>query len=104
MTQQSKEELFKKVKKRYLQADYKTKQEILNEFCSNASYHRKHAIRILATRYSRKPADQRKKRAFTYGTYFFQLVIKIWELLEYPCGKRLKPQLLPMAESRLVPK
>lgn len=99
MTQTSKEELFREVKKRYLQADYKAKQEILNEFCQNTGYHRKHAIRILATSYSRVSADQRKKRAFTYSTYFFQLVIKIWELLEYPCGKRLQPQLLPMAES-----
>jgi hypothetical protein len=99
MTQTSKEELFREVKKRYLQADYKAKQEILNEFCRNTDYHRKHAIRILATGYSRKSVDQRKKRAFTYSTYFFQLVIKIWELLEYPCGKRLQPQLLPMAES-----
>ena len=99
MTQQSREKLFKEVKKRYLKADYKAKQEILNEFCQNTGYHRKHAIRILSISYSRVSADRRKKRSFTYSTYFFQLVIKIWELLEYPCGKRLQPQLLPIGES-----
>lgn len=99
MTRQSKEELLKAVKKRYLQANYKAKQEILNEFCNTTGYHRKHAIRILATGYTHKPPEQRKKRLFTYSTDFFLLVIKVWELLEYPCGKRLQAQLLPMAES-----
>lgn len=99
MTQTSKEELLLEVKKRYLKADYKTKIETLNEFCRNTGYHRKHAIRILAVGYSPVSADRRKKRSLAYGTYLFQLIIKIWELLEYPCGKRLQPQLLPMAES-----
>ena len=27
------------------------------------------------------------------------IVIKLWELLEYPCGTRLKPQLIPLAET-----
>lgn len=99
MTQQTKEEVLKEVKKRYLQADYITKQQILTEFCNTTGYHRKHAIRILAAGYTHKSPEQRKKRLFVYSAYFFQLVIKIWELLEYPCGKRLQPQLLPMAES-----
>lgn len=99
MTQTSKEELLREVKKRYLKAGYKAKQEILNEFCNTTGYHRKHAIRILAAGYAHKPPEERKKRQFSYSTDFFQLVIKIWELLEYPCGKRLQAQLLPMAES-----
>jgi hypothetical protein len=99
MTQPTKEELLREVKKRYLQADYKSKIEILNEFCNTTGYHRKHAIRVLAAGYSHKSPEQRKKRLYTYSTDFFQLVIKIWELLEYPCGKRLQTQLLPMAES-----
>lgn len=99
MTQTSKKELLLEVKKRYLQADYKAKIEILNEFCKNTGYHRKRAIRILAVGYARVSVDRRKKRRLAYGSNLFQLIIKIWELLEYPCGKRLQPQLLPMAES-----
>ena len=99
MTQTSKEELLREVKKRYLKAGYRSKREILNEFCNTTGYHRKHAIRILAAGYSRKSPEERRKRLFSYSADFFQLVIKIWELLEYPCGKRLQPQLLPMAES-----
>ena len=99
MTQTSKEELLREVKKRYLAADYKTKGKILNEFCNNTGYHRKHAIRILAAGYAHKPLEQRKKRAFVYGTHLFQLIIKIWELLEYPCGKRLQPVLVSTAEA-----
>lgn len=99
MTQQTREELLREVKKRYLRANYKTKQQILNEFCVNTDYHRKHAIRILQARYVRKSIDQRRKRSLVYSFDLFQLIIKIWELLEYPCGARLKPQLLPLAEA-----
>lgn len=99
MTQTTKKELLLEVKKRYLQADYKGKIGILNEFCKNTGYHRKHAIRILAVSYSSVSPDRRKKRSLNYGSNLFLLIIKIWELLEYPCGKRLQPQLLPMAES-----
>lgn len=98
MTRTSKEELFRKVKQRYLEAGYKTKGLILDEFCTNTGYHRKHAIRILSTRYKRVSSEQRKKRPYVYSPQLFQLVIKIWELLEYPCGKRLQPQLLPLAQ------
>lgn len=99
MTQTSKEELLREVKKRYLQADYKSKIKILGEFCHNTGYHRKHAIRILAVGYAHKSPEQRKKRVFVYGPDLFQLIIKIWELLEYPCGKRLQPALLTTAEA-----
>lgn len=99
MTDSTKQELYKTVKHRYLQADYKTKQEILNEFCQNTGYHRKHSIRILKAGYTPKTVDNKKQRAFVYSPDLFQLIIRLWELLEYPCGKRLAPVLLSTAEA-----
>ena len=40
-----------------------------------------------------------RKRHRKYDSAFLSLVIKLWELLEYPCGTRLKPQLVPLTES-----
>ena len=96
MTQTSKQELLSEVKVRYLKAGLEGKVKILDEFCHNTGYNRKYAIRILQAGHSYKG---RKRTGFKkYLGQTFQLILKIWELLNYPCGARLKPQLLPMAE------
>ena len=47
MVQQSKREYLEKVRDRYQRAGRRHKQLILDEFCKNCDYHRKHAIRLL---------------------------------------------------------
>ena len=47
MSQSSKREYLKRIYPRYQKADVAAKQRILDEFCANCSYHRKHAIRLL---------------------------------------------------------
>ena len=69
---------------------------MLNEFCANTSGHRKYAIRVLQARheYRTRSGDGRKQ----YHGAVMSLIIKIWILLEYPCGARLKPMLAPITE------
>lgn len=98
MTVPSKQELLKSVKARYLQASKNDKHQILNEFCNNTGYHRKHAIRILQAGYQSKNGKKRG-RPNSYNSTFMTTVITIWELLNYPSGKRLAPVLLPTAEA-----
>lgn len=97
MTKATKQELFSVIKQRYLKADTAEKHKILNEYCKTTGFNRKYATRILQARHKYKSGN--KKRPHVYGTELFILIIKIWELLDYPCGKRLAPSLFPMAEA-----
>jgi len=97
----TKKELIKEIKPRYLKADKKDKSKILDEFCSNTGLNRKYTITILSARYEYDKVKRhgRKKRKIIYGSDVMILIIKIWELLEYPCGARLQPSLLPTAKA-----
>lgn len=101
MTAMTKHELLKITKERYLQANRKSKSLILDEFCGNAGYNRKYAIRILQARYDNNRIIKygRKPRTKVYDSNVMLAIIKIWELLDYPCGVRLKPVLPLTAES-----
>ena len=98
MTTMGKKELIKATKGRYLKANKKEKGRILDEFCANSGLVRKYAIKILSARcdYCRVARDGRKGRIKKYGHEFIMAVIKIWEMLDYPCGQRLKPVLPEM--------
>lgn len=100
MTNMGKKELIKATKPRYLKADKKEKGKILDEFCKNTGYHRKYAVQIFQAKcdYHRVARDGRKPRKKTYDSNVMAAVIKIWELLNYPCGVRLQPNLLVTLE------
>lgn len=103
MTNMGKRELIAATKPRYLKADKKEKGRILDEFCQNAGYDRKYAIRILQAGYDyrRVTREGRKLRKKKYTSETMAAVIKVWELLEYPCGVRLKPLLISTMESMM---
>ena len=98
MTNMAKKELLLVTKPRYLKADKKGKGKILDEFCHNTGYARKYAVKILAAGYDNNQVAKtgRKKRVKTYGSEVMLPVMKIWELLDFPCGTRLKPALPEM--------
>lgn len=101
MTHMSKKELIDEVKPRYLKATKKEKGLMLDEFCSNTGHNRNYAIQIMRADcdYHRVKRGGRKTRKQKYGADVLLVVIKIWELLEYPCGTRLRPALIPMIEA-----
>jgi hypothetical protein len=103
MTKMGKKELILSTKLRYLKAFKKDKTKILDEFCKNTGYDRKYAISIFQAKcdYNRTSRKGRKPRAKKYGHDVMAVIIKIWELLDYPCGVRLKPSLMPMLESMI---
>jgi len=100
MTIMSKKELIKATKTRYLKASRKDKSKILDEFCDNTGYNRNYAIRILQAGYdNNRVADRgRKNRKSKYDNKTILATMKIWELLDYPCGQRLQPMLEPMVK------
>ena len=97
MTQMTKKELAKITRSRYRLANKKLKAFMLNEFCANTGYNRKYAIRL----FNAKPKEVKKKRGRkrTYDSKLFLIIIEIWELLDFPCGTRLAPNLLITANA-----
>jgi len=98
MTSMSKKELISAVKTRYLKAVKKEKGKILDEFCKSTGYARKYAIVILAAGYDNNRIARvgRKGRKKKYGHETMAAVVKIWEVLDFPCGQRLQPALPEM--------
>ena len=98
MTNMTKKELAKVTRARYRLANRSVKTFMLNEFCSNTEYHRKYAIKL----FNHPPRENqgRAGRKRKYGSRLFaDTIIPIWELLDYPCGSRLQPELINMAEA-----
>jgi len=92
MSPQAKKEYLDSIFTRFRQASKKQKTLILNEFCLNCGYHRKHAIRLLSkhSRY-RKKKHKKKGRASIYNNpAVIEPLKRIWLAANQPCSKRLK--------------
>lgn len=97
-------EYFRVIYRRYRQANRKSRQVILNEFCSTTSYNRKYAIRLL----NGPPPEQRRVRwprgrKPRYGKQVLSILSAVWEAAGYPWSVRLKallPGWLPWIRKR----
>lgn len=103
MTKMTKKELILTTKPRYLKADKKEKGKILDEFCSNTKYDRNYAIQIFQAKYEydKITKEGRKPRKKIYSNEVILKAIKVWELLDFPCGARLKPMLKSTLEAMI---
>jgi hypothetical protein len=86
---------------RYRKARKKVKQQILDEFCETTGYSRGYARFVLRNHGQqvgrcgkrvlvgavRKPRPRQKSRY--YDEQVVQELIKLWQMLDYICGKRL---------------
>ena len=101
MSKLSRLEYLKERKARYLKANKQEKTEILNDLFDLTGYNRKYATRILSAKVdlSIKPKAVRKKRTCYYGTEVLSPLRKLWEVLSYPCGERLKAEIPDLLES-----
>src|SRR5687767_4070436 len=92
-------ELVMAVKARFSASSRAGKGRILDEFVALTGYHRKHAIRLLAT--PRAGRDQAAGRERIYTVAVREALIVLWEASDRICGKRLKvliPTLLEALE------
>src|SRR5207245_5756850 len=95
MSRASRWDYLQRIYPRYRKASRGEKQGILDEFCANCSYHRKHAIRLLNRPLpAAKPAPRRRVRGRTYGPPMMAVLKSVWEAADYPWSVRLKA-LLP---------
>src|SRR5271169_5609444 len=85
---------------RYRSAGRMDKGRILDELCAVTGWHRKHAVRALASHVGISP-EVRRQRSPTYGATIRDALVALWEASDRICGKRLRvmiPTLLPALE------
>ncbi len=114
LTMGARKELSREVARRYQKAKRSEKRIILREFCQDVGYNRHYAAFILRN-WGRKvfwrsatgeqvviivgekrAKRQRSPRPRIYDEVVCGYLIRFWEVLNYPCGKRLKGCLEPM--------
>ena len=89
-------ELLRAIYERYRKAGRKEKKVILSEFCANAGYNRKYAIRLLnGPRPGQWKSEPRRGRGVSYSQEVVALLTAVWEAAGYPWSVRLKA-LLPL--------
>jgi len=103
LTMNEKKKLTRLTAKRYHKARKRDKRTILNEFIHSTGYHRTYAAFVLrneckTVRIGRRNAfkgDLRVKSHHKRETIYGEAVVKalkfIWKLMDFICGKRLKP-------------
>lgn len=101
MSINTRKEYLSKVKGRYLKASKAQKSIMLKEFVVNTGYHEKYAVRVLAAAHEYKSKCLNRKIQYTYTNEDIYWLKKIWEIMDYPCGQRLAPQ-MPEIISKLV--
>jgi len=92
MSQGSKWEMVETIRPRYLKADKKGKEHILDEFVATCGYHRKYAIRLLKHGHPVK-SNKRGRKTKEYTGEVVEVLRQIWEICGRICSKRLQPYL-----------
>lgn len=95
MNMASRNQYLKELRSEYLKTkSRKKKGELLDEAEKRTGLERKYLIKKLKPKSNidhRK--EDRKKRKVFYDGYFKVALIRVWEVLDYPCGQRLEPLL-----------
>jgi len=75
---------------RYWKArDKAAKTGILDEYCRTTGHNRKYAITCLGSE-RRVEGKKRKGRPVNYDGEVVAVLVRVWEMFDYPCGQRLK--------------
>ena len=94
-------EIVAAVAERYRSGKRREKGRILDELCAVTGWHRKHAVRALAS-HGQSKSDGPRPRTPTYGTTIKDAAVALWEASDRVCGKRLVvmvPTLPPALET-----
>jgi len=104
LTMTQRKAVTKEVARRYRRADKKEKAMMLDEFVATTGYNRSYGARVLrqgALDGRRKPSKTRA-RPRIYDGAVLKALMKIWAILDMPCGKRLAaviPEMIDKLES-----
>ena len=97
MTLDERRKYLKRLKGRYLKANRKERSQLLSDMEEMTGLHRKSLTRLLhAASLERKP--RQAVRTSSYGAEVEEVIVRIWESLDYICAERLTPVLPTMAQ------
>jgi hypothetical protein len=97
MTLDERRKYLKRMKPRYMKAKRGERSALLSEMEQVTGMHRKSLTRLLhAASLDRKRRKAPRKRS--YGAEVEEVIVQVWESLDYICAERLTPVLLPMAQ------
>jgi len=97
MTLDERRKYLKRMKPRYLKAKRRERSQLISEMEQVTGLHRKSLTRLLhAASLERK--KRQKPRERSYGAEVEEVIVLVWESLDYICAERLTPVLLPMAQ------
>jgi hypothetical protein len=100
MNMETRNEYLKELRDEYLQTKSKKgKSKLLDEARKRTKLNRKYLIRKLKP-FSNldKTKEDRKKRKRTYNKRVVAALVKIWKIMDYPCGQRLEPILSELVD------
>ena len=96
MTLDERRKYLKRMKPRYQGANRVEQSHLLTEMQQVTGMHRKSLLRLLhASSLERKPRTIQREPS--YGFAVEQVILKVWESLDYVCAERLTPSLLCLA-------
>src|SRR3990167_8935503 len=102
MSKTTRKEMLPRMRERYLRRGKKGKKVMIDDLCDQCNYSRKHAIKLLNAKAGWGGDPQKRKgRPPRYGKDTEKIVLKLWQVSEQTCGKRLKamvPLWLPYYE------
>lgn len=93
MSTKSKRELLSTVSPRYVLARDADKTRILDEFIATTGYHRKDALALLNHPPAPRPLLGKRSRTKTYTRAVQRALVRLWEIADRICSKRLVPGL-----------
>lgn len=93
MSTKSKRELLSTVSPRYVLARDADKTRILDEFIATTGYHRKYALALLNHPPAPRPLLGKRSRTKTYTRAVQRALVRLWEIADRICSKRLVPGL-----------
>jgi hypothetical protein len=96
MTLNERRKYLKRMKPRYVKASRKERGYLLSEMEQVTGMHRKSVTRLLHTSLERKKREKPRERS--YGGEVEEVIVVVWESLDYICAERLTPVLLTMAQ------
>lgn len=89
MDKEAKKQYMDTLREKYFAGSKKEKGEILNEYCRNTKQERKYVSKKFNYKAKIKKKTEYKKRACFYDSHVIAVLVKIWEIFDYPCGQRL---------------
>jgi hypothetical protein len=97
MTLDERRKYLKRMKPRYMKAKRGERSALLSEMEQVSGMHRKSLTRLLHAE-SLERKKRQSPRCRSYGKAVEEVIVSVWESLDYICAERLTPILLTMAQ------